>query len=176
MTRHLYLVRHAEALPDESGLTDRGRHQAVLLGQRLQDVVFNTIHHSPLPRATQTAHLISEQLRHQAPLKSSAVAGDYIPYVPQPAELPPDSAAYYLDFLAQATPEELTTGPRLAQEALTRFTGPTDLLVTHNFLIAWLIRDALEAPPWRWLTINHANAALTVITYAQGRPATVEHR
>ncbi|MFI5732153.1 histidine phosphatase family protein [Kribbella sp. NPDC051587] len=176
MTRHLYLVRHGEALPDESGLTERGRHQATQLGQRLQDVVFNTIHHSPLPRAAQTAHLISEQLHHPAPLKPSEVAGDYIPYVPHPDELPPDSAAHYLDFLAQATPEELTTGPRLAQEALTHFTGPTDLLVTHNFLIAWLIRDALDAPPWRWLTINHANAALTVLTYTPTRPTTVEHR
>jgi len=41
-TRYLYLVRHAEALPDESGLTERGRRQAVLLGRRLRHVPFST--------------------------------------------------------------------------------------------------------------------------------------
>lgn len=28
-TRYLYLARHGEALPDESGLTEAGRRQAV---------------------------------------------------------------------------------------------------------------------------------------------------
>ncbi|MGQ4426862.1 histidine phosphatase family protein, partial [Streptomyces violaceoruber] len=31
-TRYLYLARHGEAVPDESGLTDAGRRQAALLG------------------------------------------------------------------------------------------------------------------------------------------------
>ncbi len=171
--RYLYLVRHAEADPDETGLTERGRHQAVLLGERLQDIPFTAIHHSPLPRAVQTAHLIN----HQAPLRPSEAAGDYIPHVPHRDDLPPDSADYYLDFLHQATPEELSTGPRLANEALAQFTGPAtgghELLITHNFLIAWLVRDALGAPPWRWLTLTHCNAALTVIRYTPNRPATL---
>lgn len=42
--------------------------------------------------------------------------------------------------------------------------------MTHNFLAGWLVRAALDAPDWRWLGINHANAALTVIRYAPGRP------
>ncbi|BDH12796.1 hypothetical protein HOK021_39750 [Streptomyces hygroscopicus] len=48
-----------------------------------------------------------------------------------------------------------------------------ELVVTHNFLVAWLVRDAMHAPKWRWLGINHCNAALTVIRYAPGRPASV---
>ncbi|MFD8010515.1 hypothetical protein ACFV5C_09585, partial [Streptomyces sp. NPDC059762] len=31
-------------------------------------------------------------------------------------------------------------------------------------------RAALDAPEWRWMGLNHANAALTVIRYAPGRP------
>ncbi|GGU87902.1 hypothetical protein FHX79_112491 [Streptomyces cavourensis] len=31
----------------------------------------------------------------------------------------------------------------------------------------------MRAPAWRRLGLNHANAALTVIRYAPGRPATV---
>lgn len=120
-TRYLYLVRHAEALPDGSGLTENGRRQAVLLGQRLQDVPFSTAHHGPLPRAVQTARL-----------------------------------------------------------ALRRFTGPVDggeeqhqLVVTHNFLVAWLVRHAMDAPRWRWLSLTHSNAALTVLRFTPGRPASV---
>jgi probable phosphoglycerate mutase len=74
--------------------------------------------------------------------------------------------------------EEREHGPQLAQAALARFTGPVDgdqprheLIVTHNFLIGWLVRAALDAPKWRWMGLNHADAALTVIRYAPGRPA-----
>ena len=48
-----------------------------------------------------------------------------------------------------------------------------ELLVTHNFLIGWLVRAALDAPQWRWMGLHHANAALTVIRYAPGRPASL---
>jgi hypothetical protein len=46
-------------------------------------------------------------------------------------------------------------------------------VVTHNFLIGWLVRQAMDAPRWRWLSLNHCNAALTVIRYAPGRPSSV---
>jgi broad specificity phosphatase PhoE len=177
-TRYLYLVRHAEALPDESGLTENGIRQAVLLGQRLRDVPFSVVQHGPLPRASQTASLIGEQLK--VPLRSSEAAGDYVPYLPQKDELPAESAEYLLRFLQQTTAEEATRGAELARLAIERFTGPVDgeddereLVVTHNFPIAWLVRHAMDAPPWRWLGLNHCNAALTVLRYAPGRPSSV---
>ncbi|MGQ4444668.1 histidine phosphatase family protein, partial [Streptomyces violaceoruber] len=33
--------------------------------------------------------------------------------------------------------------------------------------------DAMHAPKWRWLGLNHCNASLTVIRYAPGRAASV---
>ncbi|WP_329293235.1 histidine phosphatase family protein [Streptomyces pseudovenezuelae] len=178
-TRYLYLVRHGEALPDESGLTGAGRQQATLLGRRLRDIPFAAVHHGPLPRAAQTAHLIHDQLKN-VPLLSSEVAGDYVPHVPPRHELPPEAADFYLRFLADTTDDEREQGAALARRALELFTGPADggedrheLVVTHNFLVAWLVRDAMHAPPWRWLGLNHANAALTVIRYAPGRAASV---
>ncbi|MFF7177164.1 histidine phosphatase family protein [Streptomyces sp. NPDC008121] len=178
-TRYLYLVRHGEALPDESGLTEAGRRQARLLGRRLRDVPFAAVHHGPLPRAEQTARLIGAELR-DVPLRVSEPAGDYVPYVPARDELPAESADFFLRFLADATEEERRHGPVLARRALDLFTGPVDgpedrheLVVTHNFLVAWLVRDALDAPEWRWLGLNQGNAALTVIRYAPGRPASV---
>ncbi|MFF1419950.1 histidine phosphatase family protein [Streptomyces sp. NPDC058280] len=177
--RYLYLARHGEASPDESSLTDNGRRQAVLLGERLQRGPLSAIYHGPLPRAEQTARLICDQL-DDVPLQPSELAGDYIPYVPQREELPSEPADAMLGRLAQLPAEERENGPELARKALAQFTGPVDgdeprheLIVTHNFLIGWLVRDALDAPKWRWMGLNHANAALTVIRYAPGRPASV---
>jgi broad specificity phosphatase PhoE len=48
-----------------------------------------------------------------------------------------------------------------------------ELVVTHAFLIGWLVRAALDAPPWRWMGLNHDNAALTVIRYRPGLPASL---
>lgn len=45
------------------------------------------------------------------------------------------------------------------------------MLITHSYPIAWLTRDALDAPPVRWLSLHSANAALTVIEYRPGLPA-----
>jgi probable phosphoglycerate mutase len=45
-------------------------------------------------------------------------------------------------------------------------TGPDDrceLLVTHNFVIGWFVRHALDAPAWRWMGLNQFNCALTII-------------
>ncbi|MEU5840181.1 histidine phosphatase family protein [Streptomyces diacarni] len=178
-TRYLYLVRHGETGSEESGLTEGGRRQAVLLGQRLREIPFAVAHHGPLPRAEQTARLIGDQLQN-VPLGVSEVAGDYVPYLPVRNELPAESADFFLRFLSGATAEEREHGPALARQALEMFTGPVngeedrhELVVTHNFLVAWLVRDAMHAPHWRWLGLNHGNAALTVIRYAPGRPASI---
>ncbi|MGW4797388.1 histidine phosphatase family protein [Nonomuraea sp. NPDC004297] len=162
MTRFLYLTRHGEATPDESRLTEAGRRQAALLGDRLRDVPLAAVHHGPLPRAAETARLIGERLPG-VPLRVSEAAGDYVPY---DEEVPPVFAAFVRQF---------TADPALAQEALDLFTGPVDdvrheLVVTHNFLIGWLVRAAMDAPAHRWLGLNHANAALTAIRYTEGRP------
>lgn len=176
-TRYLYLARHGQALPDESGLTETGRRQAVLLGERLREVPISVVHHGPLARASQTASLIAGQL-DGVPLRRSEVAGDYVPYMPDKDELPEETAGYLLRFLDWVTEEDREEGAALAAQALERFTGPAEgpageerheLVVTHNFLVGWLVRAALDAPKWRWLGLNHGNAALTVIRYTPGR-------
>ncbi|MEV0215340.1 histidine phosphatase family protein [Micromonospora sp. NPDC050695] len=68
--------------------------------------------------------------------------------------------------------------------AVRRFTGPVaaeadggepvrELLVTHTFLIGWLVRQALDAPERRWLGVNSHNAGLTVIRYGPAGPPTL---
>ncbi|MFC6019393.1 histidine phosphatase family protein [Plantactinospora solaniradicis] len=167
--RFLYLARHGEAVGDGE-LSPAGQQQARLLGQRLATAPLTAIHHGPLPRAAQTAHLISQFLPH-VPLHCSEVVGDYIPPVPDPSALPEIHAR----FLDGVSADEYAEGARLATAALERYAvpGATDtheLVVTHSFLIAWFVRHALDAPDERWLGLNAANCALTVILYRPHRP------
>ncbi|MFD5027527.1 histidine phosphatase family protein [Streptomyces sp. NPDC058373] len=176
-TRYLYVARHAEATPDESGLTEVGRRQAVLLGERLGGVALAAVHHGPLARAAETARIVCDQVGGVRP-QVAEEAGDYLPYLPERDELPDESADATLARLAGFPAAEREPGPGRVRAAQALFTGPADgdeprheFLVTHAFLAAWLVRDALDAPAWRWIGLNHANAGLTVIRYTPGRPA-----
>jgi broad specificity phosphatase PhoE len=171
MTRFLYLVRHGSADPHDAPLSKAGEEQARLTGQRLKDVPFSAIYHGPLPRAAQTAVVIAASLPG-VPVSACDLAGDYLPSVPDPAGLPPS----YAGFLAQFSEAERADGPKLAAAALDRFARAAqedtyELVVTHNFLIGWLVSQALAAPPWRWLGLNQMNCAVTIIAYQPGLPA-----
>ncbi len=48
-----------------------------------------------------------------------------------------------------------------------------ELLITHNFVIAWFVREALQAPEWRWMTLNQAHCGLTVLAQRHRAPWTV---
>ncbi|WP_436537034.1 histidine phosphatase family protein [Actinoplanes sp. HUAS TT8] len=140
--RHLWIARHAFANEDETGLTGDGEQQATLLGERLAQVPITAIFHGPLPRAAQTAALVGEQLPG-VPVEAADELDDNMP-------TPANSAAM-----------------------IARFTGPAavethELVVTHAFQVAWLVRDALEAPEERWRGLNSCNAGLTLIRYSPG--------
>lgn len=171
-TRHLYLARHGAA--DAFGeLTDVGRRQADLLGARLAGLPVDAVRHSPLPRAAVSARVIGEHLP-DVPVAEAAELVDHVPHVPAPADLPPAWAGFFDGY----DDAERVPGERLAARLVDRFARPADsetheVLVTHAFQVAWLLRHALDAPPARWLGLNSGNAALTVIEYRDGLPPTV---
>ncbi|MFG3598592.1 histidine phosphatase family protein [Micromonospora chersina] len=177
-SRLLYLVRHGEQdRPDDgadSGLSERGRRQATLLGERLRGTPFAAVHHGPARRAVETAKLVCAALPG-VPVYEDDRAGDHMPHDTDPAGLPERYAA----FLAGFTERERLDGPRVTAEAVARFaTAPAEgdvreLIITHNFLVAWLVRHALEAPEHRWIGLNHQNAGLTVIRYTPAAPPTL---
>lgn len=83
-------------------------------------------------------------------------------------------------FLADVSTEGAAQGAELAAEAVRLLTGPEQTeadshhrVVTHAFTIGWLVRQALDAPTWRWVGLDHGHAALTVLRYATDRPSTV---
>lgn len=169
-TRYLYIARHGDA--DAFGdLTRTGSEQAEKLGQRLAHLPIDAVWHSPLPRAAATAREVAAQLRSRPPVADAAELIDHVPYVPALQETP-DAWVPFFDGYDAA---EAAAGSRIAHSLTARFTTPPEgaddvheLLITHSYSIAWLIRDALDAPPVRWLGLNSANTALTVIEYRPG--------
>lgn len=173
-TRRLYLARHGAADPFGE-LTGIGRRQANLLGERLAGLPIDAMWHSPLPRAAASAHEIARHLP-DVPVAEAAELIDHVPYVPSPAETPPSWAGFFDGYDAA----EATSGHRLAESLTARFAtapGPAldthEVLVTHAYPIAWLVRHALDAPPTRWLGLNSANTALTLIEYRTALPPTI---
>ncbi|MEQ4305609.1 histidine phosphatase family protein [Plantactinospora sp. B6F1] len=174
-TRHLYVARHGAA--DAFGeLKDAGRRQSALLGERLAGLPIDHIWHSPLPRATASAHELARHLPG-VPVAEAPELVDHVPYVPGPAEMPRGWAGFF-DGYDEA---EATSGSGLADALLARFaTVPEpgrpdsyEVLITHAYPIAWLVRAALQAPPVRWLSLDSANTGLTVIEYRTGLAPTL---
>ncbi|GAA1489344.1 histidine phosphatase family protein [Brachybacterium sacelli] len=182
MTRYLYLARHGEADP-LGELTDTGRSQAALLGERLARMPLDVVWHSPLPRAVESAQVIARELPPTVLVDDVEELIDHVPYVPPAEEL----SAAWAPFFDGYDAEEAAVGHDLAHRLSRRFGASSvsgraagagdrdthEVLITHAFQIAWLIRDALEAPPARWLGLNCANAALTMIEHRAARPPSV---
>ncbi len=179
VTRHLYLARHGAA--DAFGtLTETGRRQAQLLGRRLARRPVDVVWHSPLPRAAASARQVADHLPG-VPVIEAPELVDHVPYVPRSDETPPSWIGFFDGF----TRTGAAAGQRTAQTLVARFGGPAptttsrapedthELLITHSYPIAWLIRHALDTPPHRWLGLESANAALTLIEHRSGLPATL---
>jgi serine/threonine-protein phosphatase PGAM5 len=154
-------------------LTEAGVEQARLLGRRLaglrnRGIRFSAVYHSPLARAAATASIVANDLPGVS-VNPAVELTDHLP--PVPADVP----ARWREIVGAYDADERATGTRLAAELLRRFAGaPTtethEVLITHAFQVAWLVRHALDAPSGRWMGLNHANAALTVIELRKSRP------
>ncbi|WP_411080771.1 histidine phosphatase family protein [Streptomyces sp. cmx-18-6] len=174
-TRCLYLVRHGSADPF-GRLTDIGYQQAGLVGERLAGLPVDAVWHSMLPRAAASAQEIARHLPG-VPVAEAAELIDHVPYLPDADEMPQAWAGFF-DGFEEA---EAEAGRRTAEALVARFaraperTGPDvrEVLVTHAYPIAWLVRDALGAPPTRWLGLDSANTGLTVIEYRAGLSPTL---
>ncbi|GAA3112611.1 histidine phosphatase family protein [Streptosporangium carneum] len=169
-TRHLYVVRHGSADPFGE-LTDVGHRQSELLADRLASLPIDAVWHSPLPRAVRSAQIIGEHLRG-VPVREAAELVDHVPHVPD--ETPPEWAGFFDGYDAA----EAAAGARLADALTGRFARPAEteiheVLVTHAYQVAWLVRHALDAPPVRWLGLGCGNTALTAIDYHDGVAPTV---
>jgi serine/threonine-protein phosphatase PGAM5 len=177
VTHYIYLVRHGEHQDAEHGLTDgplspRGRRQAALLADRLSGVPFDAVWHSPLMRASETASAVAERMPSLSP-QPSALLFDCVP-----TGMTEQTPGVFEPFFGSVTEAEIDAGRAQMADAITEFlqrkSGDVhELLITHNFVISWFVREVLEAPDWKWMTLNQANCGLTVLAQRQGRPWTL---
>lgn len=174
MAHFIYLVRHGEQQDAEYGLPDgplspRGRRQAQAIAERLSGVPFTGAWHSPLERASETARIMQERMP-ALDSKPSALLFDCYPSGPTP-----DMPRAFESFFGGVTEEQIDAGQAQMADATAEFLAPSagdrhDLLVTHNFVIGWFVREVLDAPNWRWLGLNQANCGLTVIRVRSAKP------
>lgn len=131
----------------------------------------HVVWHSPLPRAEASATILGQHL----PGVPVQEAGELVDHVPQiPTDPPPVWARMFDGYDAAAA----AAGRRLADALIERFVRPAEtdtheVLVTHAYQVAWLVRHALDAPPERWLALTCGTAALTSIDVHDGSPPTV---
>jgi broad specificity phosphatase PhoE len=81
----------------------------------------------------------------------------------------------YTPFFNSVSDAQIEAGRAQMEDAAAEFLHPQsgprhDLLITHNFVIGWFVREVLGAPDWRWISINQANCGLTVLQQKPGRP------
>jgi len=174
VTHYIYLVRHGEHQDAEQGVADgplsaRGRRQAEALADRLSGLPLSAVWHSPLERAAETARAVADRLPSVDP-QPSALLFDCVP-----TGMTDETPAVYEPFFGSVTEAEIEAGRAQMSDAVNAFLvrkpGEVhELLITHNFVISWLVREVLQMPEWRWMTLNQAHCGLTVIAQKNGRP------
>lgn len=174
MSRYIYLVRHGEQVDAEFGLPEgplskRGREQAERIADRLAPVKFDGAFTSPLQRAVDTADVITSRLGIE-PATPSALLMDCVPAGPNP-----DMPQAFEKFYGGISEEQILAGEAQMADATAEWLAPArddrhDLLITHNFVIAWFVREVFGAAAWRWLGINQANCGLTIIRVRTAKP------
>jgi len=177
VTHYIYLVRHGEHQDAEHGLADgplspRGQRQAELIADRLGGLPLDAVWHSPLLRAAETARAIAGRLPSVDP-KPTPLLFDCVP-----TGMTEETPAVFEPFFGSVTDAEVEAGGAQMADAVNEFlvrkTGEVhEVLITHNFVISWFVREVLGAPEWRWMTLNQAHCGLTVIAQKQGRPWTL---
>ena len=156
---------------------DHGRDQCRQLAARLRGIPLDAIWHSPLTRAVDSAAVIAESFPG-AFLDEASELIDHVPHVPPPDQRTPSMAGFFDGCSAN----EQRDGEQMAERLTKRFAhapGPGkisthELLITHAYPVAWLVRDALGAPPAAWFSLTAiANTGLTIIRYPDDEPPDV---
>jgi serine/threonine-protein phosphatase PGAM5 len=154
-TRTLYLIRHAQhqyiAPIDnargegrDAGLTPLGKEQTLALALRLAPLPVTAIHYSPMPRAAQTAALLSHMFPN-AWLHRSEALQECHPCFPAP----PRDRSFRRKYSEAVVAADRERADRVFARYFrtARIRDKHELLIGHGNLIRYLITRVLGAPP-----------------------------
>ncbi|XP_046964040.1 serine/threonine-protein phosphatase Pgam5, mitochondrial isoform X2 [Vanessa cardui] len=163
--RHLFLIRHGQyniegATDKERVLTELGRQQADLTGQRLAklDIKWDLLVRSTMTRAQETAMIIAKHLPKDLEVKDCQLIEEGAPIPPEPPvghwrpepKFFQDGArieAAFRRYFHRAPPEQ-------THDSYT-------LLVCHANVIRFFVCKALQFPPEGWLRISLNHGSIT---------------
>ncbi|KAJ3604671.1 hypothetical protein NHX12_029411 [Muraenolepis orangiensis] len=167
-TRNILLIRHSQYNLSGNGdieriLTPLGREQAELTGQRLAalGLKYDTLVHSSMSRATETANIISKHLQGVELVSCDLLReGAPIEPVPSVTHWKPDAVQYHED------------GARI-EAAFRRYIHRADakqkedsyeIIVCHANVIRYFVCRALQFPSEGWLRMGLNNGSITWLT------------
>lgn len=166
-SRYLYLIRHGQYnLQGESDrecyLTELGRKQADLTGQRLKQlgIPFKRLVHSTMTRAIETAMLVHKHLE-PLPLQPCELIREGAPIPPEPpyGDWKPEAKVFFTDgarieagfrkYFYRASPSQREDSH--------------EVIVCHGNVIRYWICRAMQFPPEAWCRISLAHCSITVV-------------
>lgn len=159
-TKTIILVRHGQYLskPSEK-LTTLGRKQAVLAGRRLKQMKFHKIHFSTMPRAKETAEIITRTMGYGRKLHGSADLHECLPGFPKKERKKhghTDEKVFRKDKRqADRAYKEIFTFSK---------TNRTELVVCHGNIIRYFLCKTLGIDTELWLKLDIKQCGITVIT------------
>jgi broad specificity phosphatase PhoE len=186
---------------DMSTLTDKGCHDASIVGKALSNIRFNAIYSSPLQRAKQTADIISSELVSDSSEQIIPQTNDKLLEINLPLwegmlsaqvkeKFPQDYQTWQenphqLQMLVKDAEGTKEFSPILSlyeqarqfwEEILPRHQGETILVVAHNGINRALISTALSIEPARYHCIRQSNCGVSVLNFTGrlGEPVQLE--
>lgn len=199
MTTRVIIVRHGQSSyntekriqgrSDASTLTDKGREDALKVGNTLRHLRFAAVYTSPLQRAKQTCQTICSCLDNAVEMQAAdnlreidlpSWEGMIVTQVrdkfPEEYRIWHEQPDQFLMTVSQpqGIKEHFPVVSLYAQaqqfwhQVLSRHSGETILVVGHNGINRALISTALSIPASRYHSIQQSNCGISVLNFAGG--------
>lgn len=161
-TRNIFMIRHGQYHMKtlEKNLTPLGREQAVLVGKRLAQsgLKFDRLVMSTMPRATETAGLILDQL---PPVQkfTDPLLEEGAPYPPEPESS--NWRPKQKKFFADGSRIEAAFRRYIHRASPKQKEDSYEIIVCHANVIRYFVCRALQFPPEGWLRMSLGNGSIT---------------
>ncbi|XP_064111210.1 serine/threonine-protein phosphatase PGAM5, mitochondrial-like [Macrobrachium nipponense] len=167
-TRHLIFIRHGqynlEGITDNDRyLTQLGREQAALTGERLKTLGFpyTKLVFSTMTRATETARIILEKLGETKDIEHCDLLREGAPIPPEPpiGSWKPEVHKFFTD----GARIEAAFRKYVHRAPYTQEKDSYEIFVCHANVIRYIVCRALQLPPEAWLRMTLHNGSMTHI-------------